>query len=42
MRRFYWIAGAVLVAVFFVVLLVPGVAEWIEGRLLSWLAGAAS
>jgi hypothetical protein len=41
-KRFYWMSAALLVAVFLIVLFVPGVAESIEGRLLSWLAGAAS
>jgi hypothetical protein len=35
---FYWIAGGVLVAVFFVVLFVPGLGDTIEQRLLQWLA----
>jgi hypothetical protein len=42
MKRFYFISAALLVAVFFIVLLVPGVAESIEVRLLSWLSGAAT
>jgi len=41
-KRFYMVAASVLVLVFLVVLLVPGVAESIEGRLLSWLARTAS
>ena len=42
MKWFYWIGGGVLVAVVLIVLFVPGLAENIEGRLLGWLAGAAS
>ncbi len=42
MKWFYWIGGGVLVAVVLIVLFVPGFAENIEGRLLGWLAGAAS
>jgi len=42
MKRFYLISAVILVAVVVVVLLVPGVAESIEARLLSWVAGAAS
>ena len=38
MKRFYWIAGGVLVAVMLTVLLVPGIAESIEGRALRWLS----
>ena len=38
-KQSYWIAGGVLVAVVLIVLFVPGVAESIEGRLLSFLAG---
>ena len=41
MNRFYMISAAILVAVFLIVLLVPGVAESIEGRMLSWVSGAA-
>ncbi len=41
-KWFYWIAGGVLVAVVLIVLLVPGVGDNIEGRLLRWLAGAGS
>ncbi len=37
MKWFYWIGGAVLVVVIFIVLL-TGVGEDIEGRLLGWLA----
>ncbi len=39
MKRTYWIAGGVLVAAVLIVLFVPGVAESIEGWLLSFLAG---
>ena len=42
MKWFYWIASGVLVAVVLIVLLVPGVGDNIEGRLLRWLAGAGS
>ena len=42
MKWFYWIGGGVLVAVVLIVLFVPGLTENIEGRLLGWLAGAAS
>ena len=42
MKRFYWIAGGVLLAVALIVLLVPGVGDNIEGRLLRWMAGAGS
>lgn len=38
MKRFYWIAGGVLVTVMLAVLFVPGVAESIEGRVLVWLS----
>ena len=38
-KQSYWIAGGVLVAVVLIVLFVPGVAESIEGMLLSFLAG---
>ena len=38
MKRFYWIAGGVLLAVALIVLLVPGVGGNIEGRLLGWLS----
>ncbi len=41
-KRFYWIAGGVLVAVVLIVLFVPGVGDNIEGRLLRWMAGAGS
>jgi hypothetical protein len=41
-KRFYWIAGGVLIAVALTVLFVPGVGESIEGRVLSWLARWAS
>ncbi len=37
MKRFYWIGGGVLVAVVLIVLL-TGVGDNIEGRLLGWLA----
>ena len=36
MKRFYWIGGGVLVAVVLIVLL-TGVGDNIEGRLLRWL-----
>ncbi len=42
MKWFYWIGGGVLVAVVLIGLFVPGVGENIEGRVLRWLAGAAS
>ena len=42
MKRTYWIAGGVLVAVVLIVLFVPGVAESIEGWLLRFLAGWGS
>ena len=38
-KRSYWIAGGVLVAVVLIVLFVPGIAETIEGGLLLFLAG---
>ena len=41
-KRWYWIAGGVVIAVILTVLFVPGVGENIEGRLLSWVAGMAS
>ena len=41
MKRFYLIAGGVLVAVALTVLFWPGLGDNIEGRLLSWLAGNA-
>ncbi len=41
MKRFYWVGGGVLVAVFLAVLFWPGLGDNIEGRLLSWLAGNA-
>ena len=39
MKRSYWIAGGVLVAVVLIVLFVPGIAEITEGMLLLFLAG---
>ncbi len=42
MSRNYWIAAAVIVLVTLAVVLIPGVQDFIEGRLLRWLAGAAS
>jgi hypothetical protein len=41
-KRFYWIAGGVLVATVLIVLFVPGVGDNIEQRLLVWMAGAGS
>lgn len=38
MKRSYWIAGGVLVAVVLIVILVPGLGESIEGLLLRFLA----
>ena len=41
MKRWHLIVGGVVVLVMLTVLLVPGVAESIEGRVLAWLAGSA-
>ncbi len=37
MKRFYWIVVGVSVAVVLTVLFVPGVAEYVQGEVLSWL-----
>lgn len=39
MKRSYWIAGGILVAVVLVVLFVPGIGQSIESFLLRFLAG---
>ncbi|HJN96497.1 MAG: hypothetical protein QGG67_09420 [Gammaproteobacteria bacterium] len=39
MKRTYWIATGVLVAVVLIVLFVPGLGESIEGLLLRFMAG---
>ncbi len=41
LKRFYLVAGGVLVAVMLTVLFVPGVSEYIEGQVLGWLARSA-
>ena len=37
MKKLYWIIGGVMIAVVLIVLFVPGVAEYIEGEVLTWL-----
>ena len=40
-KRLYWIIGGVMIAVVVTVLFVPGVAEYVEGRVLNWLVRLA-
>ena len=42
MKRFYWMIIGIVIGVVVTVLFVPGVAEYIEGTLLGWVAGWAS
>ena len=42
MKWFYWIGGGVLVAAVLIVLVVPGLGDNIETRLLVWMAGMGS
>jgi hypothetical protein len=42
MKRYQWIIGGIMIAVVLIVLFVPGVAEYIEGELLTWLVRLAS
>ena len=42
MKRLYWTIVGIVIVVVLTVLFVPGVAEYIEGTLLSWVAGWAS
>ncbi len=42
MKRFYWMIIGIVIGVVLTVLFVPGVAEYIEGPLLGWVAGWAS
>ena len=38
MKRVYWIIGGVVIATVLTVLFVPGLAEYIEGQVLTRLA----
>ncbi len=40
-KRLYWILVGVIITVVLAVLYVPGVAEYIEGTMLGWLARVA-
>ena len=42
MNKYQWIIGGITIAVVLIVLFVPGVAEYIERELLSWLVRVAS
>ncbi len=42
MKRYQWIIGGIMIAVVLIVLFVPGVSEYIEGELLTWLVRLAS
>jgi hypothetical protein len=42
MKRYQWTIGGIMIAVVLIVLFVPGVAEYIEGELLTWLVRLAS
>ena len=42
MNRFFLLVGGVIIAVVLTVLFVPGVSEYIEGRVLTWLIRLAS
>ena len=42
MKKYQWIIGGIMIAVVLIVLFVPGVAEYIERELLSWLVRVAS
>jgi hypothetical protein len=42
MKRYQWTIGGIMIAVVLIVLFVPGVAEYIEGELLTWLVRWAS
>jgi hypothetical protein len=40
-KRLYWTIVGIIIGVVLTVFYVPGVAEYIEGTLLSWVAGLA-
>jgi len=42
MKRYQWIIGAIMLSVVLIVLFVPGVAEYIEREVLTWLVRLAS
>ena len=42
MKNYQWSIGGIMIAVVLIVLFVPGVAEYIERELLSWLVRVAS
>ena len=42
MNKYQWIIGGITIAVVLIVLFVPGVAEYIERELLTWLVRVAS
>ena len=42
MKRYQWTIGGIMIAVVLIVLFVPGVAEYIEREVLTWLVRLAS
>ena len=42
MKKYQWIIGGIMIAVVLIVLFVPGIAEYIEQELLTWLVRVAS
>jgi hypothetical protein len=42
MKKYQWIIGGIMIVVVLIVLFVPGVAEYIERELLTWLVSVAS
>jgi len=42
MKKYQWIISGIMIVVVLIVLFVPGVAEYIERELLSWLVRLAS
>ena len=42
MKRLYWIVGGVVIATVLTVLFVPGVAEYLSGKVLTWIVRLAT
>ncbi len=42
MKRLYWMVGGIVIGVVLTVVFVPGVGEYIEGRMLGLISGWAS
>jgi len=42
MKKYQWIIGGIMIAVVLIVLFVPGVAEYIEREVLTWLVRSSS